>query len=143
MQLCQQGLEHVPTREIRATVVLRKQRGCTDEQIAESLGMSPNTLAKYYDVELKSAREVFTDKVFGKLAGLIEGDNAAVAFNAQKFYLTHQAGWKSADKMAEVDALKENTEALKKKAATDELVAELRGHLKADAETLAEIPTHE
>lgn len=138
-----QGAEHVPNRETRALVAIRKQRGCTDIQIAEYMQLTENTIRKHYDVELRCAREVFTDKVFGRLASLMESENEMVVFNAQKFYLTHQGGWKSADKMAEVDALKENTEALKKKAATDELVAELRGHLRADAETLAEIPLHE
>ena len=121
-----QGLEHEPTRELRALVTLRKQRGCTHEQIAESLDIALSTLMTHYSVELRVAKEAFTDKVFGRLAGLMESENEIVVFNAQKFYLTHQGGWKSADKQIEVDAIKRQTEALERKNKIDERTKELR-----------------
>lgn len=120
------GQEHEPTHETRALVTLRKRRGCTDAQVAEYMGLSENTLRKHYHLELRIAKEDFTDSVFGRLASLIESNNEMVAFNAQKFYLTHQAGWKSADKQIEVDALKENTAALERKRLLDEKTEELR-----------------
>jgi hypothetical protein len=121
-----QGKKHIPTRQLRSLVTLRKQRGCSNEQIADYLNITLVTLLKHYDVELRTAREEFTDKVFGRLASLIDGPNEMVSFNAQKFYLTHQAGWKSADKQAEVDAVKEQTAALERKRLIDERTAELR-----------------
>ena len=138
-----QGAEHKPTRETRALVTTRKQRGCTDIQIAEYMQLSENTLRKHYDVELRVAKEVFTDHVFGRLASLIESDNEMVVFNAQKFYLTHQGGWKPAEKQAEIDANKELAAAISAKAEADTLTAQLRGHLSNDATVLAETKTDE
>ena len=132
MQLGQQGLEHVPTRETRAMVVIRKQRGCTTEQIAASLGMSLNTLMKHYEIELRDAKDAFTDKVFGKLAGLMECENESVAFNAQKFYLTHQAKWSSGDKDKEVDGAAAAAKAAREASELDALTGELKGHLHRD-----------
>ena len=133
-----QGLEHTPTRELRALVTLRKQRGCTHEQIAESLDIAVTTLMTHYSIELRVAKEVFTDKVFGRLASLMESDNEMVVFNAQKFYLTHQGGWKSADKQIEVDANKELAAAMSSKAEADKLTTQLRGHLSNDTVVVAE-----
>lgn len=128
-----QGKKHIPSRELRSLVTLRKQRGCSNEQIAEYLNITLITLLKHYDVELRTAREEFTDKVFGRLASLIDGTNEMVSFNAQKFYLTHQAGWKSADKQIEVDAMKEQTAALERKRLIDERMAELSANKGADS----------
>ena len=128
MQLGQQGLEHVPTRETRAIVSIRKQRGLTNGQVAESLGICENTLLKHYDIEVRTAKNVFTDKVFGKLAEKIEeGSEKSI-----HFYMTHQAKWVSGDKEKEVDALKENTAALERKRLIDEKVAELRADQDGD-----------
>lgn len=122
MQLGQQGLEHVPDRHTRALVVIRKQRGLTNLQIAQSMGLCENTLFKHYEIELRDAKDAFTDKVFGKLASKIEeGSEKSI-----HFYLTHQAKWVSGDKEKEVDALKENAAALERKQLLDEKTAELR-----------------
>ena len=121
MQLVQQGLEHVPSRETRAMVVIRKQRGLSNTQIAQSMGMCENTLLKHYEIELRDARDAFTDKVFGKLAERIEeGSEKSI-----HFYLTHQAKWVSGDKEKEVDALKQQTEAMERKRLIDERLEEL------------------
>ncbi len=121
MQLGQQGLEHVPTRETRAMVVIRKQRGLTDIQISQSMGLCENTMRKHYEIELRDARDAFTDNVFGKLAQKIEeGSEKSI-----HFYLTHQAKWVSGDKEKEVDAIKQQTEAIERKKILDEKTQEL------------------
>lgn len=134
-----QGLEHEPTETTRAYVSSKRALGFTHEQIAENLEISDVTLTKYYGLELRTGKSTFLEDVLGAFKTRVaEGSDMLI-----KLALTHQGGWRSADKMAEVDALKENTEALKKKQATDELVAELRDHLKADADVLAETATDE
>lgn len=124
-----QGLEHEPTPTTRAYVVSKRTQGHTHEQIADYLDISDVTLTKYYGTELRVGKSAFLDDVLTAFHNrLKDGSDMLI-----KLALTHQGGWRSADKIAEVDALKENTAALKKKAATDELTAELRDHLKADA----------
>jgi len=117
-----QGLEHTPTHDTRLLVASRKARGCTDTEIAEYFEINEATLAKHYAHELKTGKSLFVDEVFGSMRQKIaEGSERLMMF-----YMTHQAGWRSADKQIEVDALKENTAALERKQLLDEKTAELR-----------------
>ena len=117
-----QGLEHKPNKETVALVCSYSAGGATQEEIAAVLQISDDTLRKHYAVELKTAKIVYTQKVVGKLREKIEEGSEKSIF----FYLTHEGGWKSADKQIEVNALKENTAALERKRLLDEKTEELR-----------------
>lgn len=98
-----QGVEHIPTQELRALVSSKKARGCTNEEIAEAIDLSADALTTHYEIELRTGKSVFGDKVFSKMAQLIdEGSERLVMF-----YCTHQLKWTSGDKEKEVDAQKE------------------------------------
>jgi hypothetical protein len=97
------GLEHVPTQETRAMVAGRKAQGRTHEEIADYFEISVDTLTKHYAVELRTAKPLFMDRVHAALEKrLSEGSDKLITL-----CLTHQCGWRSADKMAEIDAQKE------------------------------------
>jgi len=119
------GSAHKPTDTTRALVSARKAQGYTDEAIADFLNISADTLVKHYSTEINTARPVFLDEVHEAMQKRIaEGSDKMIIFA-----LTHKAnpnGWRSVDKMAEVDALKEQTAALERKAEIDARVAELR-----------------
>jgi len=117
-----QGFEHIPNSETKALVAARKARGCTDVQIAASLDISFETLTKHYPLELRTGKDVFADKVFGKLAEKIfEGSEKSI-----HFYLTHQMKWSSGDKDKEIDALAEQAKALQYKDEVEAAKAAIR-----------------
>lgn len=118
------GSEHKPTADTRALVAGRKAQGHRNEDIADFFNISTETLAKHYPHEIKNGRVIFMDEVHQALKKRIaEGSDRLITL-----CLTHVSnpnGWRSADKMLEVDALKENTAALERKRMIDERVAEL------------------
>lgn len=134
-----QGLEHEPTAKTRAFVASKRTQGHTHEQIAEYLDISDVTLTKHYSVELRTGKAAFLDDVLTAFQNrLKEGSDMLI-----KLALTHQGGWRSADKVLEVDANKEMAAAISAKAEADTLTAQLRGHLSSDAALVAETKTDE
>jgi hypothetical protein len=120
-------------------VVIRKQRGVNNSDIAYSLGLCENTLLKHYSVELSTARDSFSDEVFGKFAEKIrEGSEKSI-----HFYLTHQLKWSSGDKDREIEGSKEVAAAMAQKAEADALTATLKGHIYKDTAIQSEIVADE
>lgn len=117
-----QGLEHTPTKQTRSLVSAYIAGGATQDQIALVLQITDDTLRKHYEIELKTAKIVYTQKVVGKLDEHIENGSERAVF----FYLTHQAKWSSGDKDKESDVLKEQAEALNRKSELDKRTEELR-----------------
>lgn len=132
------GEQHVPTDELKSLVSSYKASGATDEIIAQILRIDQETLVKYYTLELTIAKDVMTQRVYGKLAEKIEAGSEPAIF----FYLARRGGWKSADKQLEVDAAKEIAAA---QLAADQdsklnaLSTDLRGHLRRDESVVAEL----
>lgn len=120
-----QGSAHKPNNATRALVASRKAQGYTNEEIAKQMCLSSDTLVKYYPEEIATARLALQDEIFEAFRRRVrEGSDKMLTLA-----LTHTMnpnGWRSVDKMAEVDALKEQTAALERKAEIDARVAELR-----------------
>lgn len=118
-----QGCEHIPSQTTRSLVSSYKTSGATHEQIAAILEISTETLAKHYELELSTARTVYTQKVFGKLAEKIEEGSEPSIF----FYLARIGGWKSADKELEAETQRQiAAEAQATNEKLNEYTAELR-----------------
>lgn len=81
--------KHEPTSETKAIVKALTAFGRTQDDIAKYLGISDETLAKYYRYEMDSAKTGAVFEVGKRLMDKIEeGD-----FNAIKFYLCTQGRW--------------------------------------------------
>jgi len=82
----------IPTEEQRQKVKLYAAVGTPHEAIARKIGIrSPKTLRKYYRQELDEAAIDANANVGGALYNKAMGGDT----NAQKFWLSCRAGWKS------------------------------------------------
>ena len=83
------SLPHEPTEELRDQVEAMSACGIPQEDIGLVIGVSKNTLRKYYEPELTTARAKANAAVAGKLYGkCMAGDNVAMLF-----WLKTRAGW--------------------------------------------------
>ena len=88
---------HVPTSQNRNDVKLMVARGCTSVQMASHIGISKDTLHKYYQTELDTGRVSWHNLIFSALALKIkEGDTSAIIFAcktqlgfSEKYYFEH------------------------------------------------------
>ncbi len=83
---------HKPTKETRETVKLYCIAGFGHKRIAERLGISSNTLAKYYPKELKDAKDDTTKLAITTLNKAMRNGSVAAA----KFWLNCKAGFVAA-----------------------------------------------
>jgi len=96
-----QGLEHEPSVATRAKVKALASFGHPAKGIAEYLDIGIDCLRKHYREELTQALADTTQWVVGKLHERInDGDTAAM-----RLFLMTRGGFKSADKIAEIEAL--------------------------------------
>jgi len=81
---------HEPTEALRKTVALHATVGSRQETIAEVLGISVDTLQRYYRSELDTSREKANAQVGGALYNkAIGGDTTAMIF-----WLKTRARWR-------------------------------------------------
>lgn len=80
---------HEPTEKDRELVRLWAADGRPIDDIAEGIGISPNTLVKHYREELDEAEDLLIAKVKGFLFKNCEEGNVT----AQIFFLKVRAGW--------------------------------------------------
>jgi DNA-binding transcriptional MocR family regulator len=86
--------EHIVTGKTRAKVESLSTFGITHEQIASYLGISHDTLTKYYRKELSAGLIEANERVAKSLyKKATEQDD----FQAQKFWLQTRARWKTAE----------------------------------------------
>lgn len=84
------GVRHTPTQETIETVEGMAAVGITQEQIAEYLGISVDTLYKYYKEQLRRAGIEANTSVAQSLYSQATSGNVT----AQIFWLKTRAGWK-------------------------------------------------
>lgn len=97
-------LPHVPTEKSRAEVAALNSFGNTHEQIALYLGISADTLVKYYRYELDTA----VIKANAMVArGLFNKATQQDDLQAQIFWLKTRGRWRTVDKEEEHDGHKE------------------------------------
>lgn len=70
-----------------------KALGATNEQIARSLQISKETLAKHFKHELKTELSDISNGIATNLANIARGEGSA-AVSAAKYWLGSQAGWR-------------------------------------------------
>lgn len=80
---------HAPTAETRAKVNALASVGTPQEQIALVIGVTKNTLLKYYRKELDTAMVLASAKVAQSLFQQATGGNTSAAI----FWLKCRAGW--------------------------------------------------
>ena len=81
---------HQPTDQTRKMVERGKMVGLNNEEIAAVLGISSDTLVKYYGIEIDQSKSKVVMQIGGKLIQkAINGDNTCMIF-----YLKTQAGWR-------------------------------------------------
>ena len=85
---------HKPTTETKTLAKTLSAVGITHEDIASKLGISADTLAKYYGQELKDGR---IDANASVAKGLFEQARSGNTV-AQMFWLKTRAGWKETDR---------------------------------------------
>ena len=91
--------EHVPTDRDRNYVRIMHSGGKTQAQICEVIGISPNTLAKHYPDELRTAKHTADAAVIMTLHNLATGGPGPDAWkkanvSAAIFWAKTRMGWK-------------------------------------------------
>lgn len=77
--------QHLATERNKALVLDRYAHGIPQEAIAAELGISPNTLAKYYEHELKTARTANTQTIVSNVIKMaVEGDKDMIKLYLEK-----------------------------------------------------------
>lgn len=77
--------------------------GITQDQICSILGISRNTLTKYYEDELKVGKAQANSKVAENLFRIATGSNHG-SVTAAIFWLKCQAGWKDTNTLEVINA---------------------------------------
>jgi DNA-binding XRE family transcriptional regulator len=93
---------HKPTDESRRQVETLVGMGMTREQIGRFVGVSENTLRKYYESQLGTGDVKANAKVAQALFRKATGDGPS-SVTAAIFWLKARAGWKEADRL-EIDS---------------------------------------
>ena len=81
---------HEPTEETRQIVVAWASGGQTHEEICEEIGISLNTLYKYYRAELDESEPVLNEKVKGTLYKMATSGECP---SATIFWCKVRLGW--------------------------------------------------
>lgn len=82
--------KHEATDQNKSLVTQMCAAGISHEQIAAVMQISADTLTKYYDQELSTAKSKVIAKVAGTLVNkALKGDNTCMIF-----YLKTQGGWR-------------------------------------------------
>lgn len=90
---------HVPTDRIRAQVEVLAAVGTPQEVMAETLGISVDTLVKYYEPELKNGLAKANAKVAANLFRMATGQGRE-ALGAACFWMKTRAGWRETNVVA-------------------------------------------
>jgi hypothetical protein len=101
---------HEPTDKDRKQVTLMAGIGLTHDQIAKIVGVSDETLRKYYGEELETAASKMNAQVAQNLFS-IATSKAPGSVAAACFWMKTRAGWKETIK-ADVEVRHESTENL-------------------------------
>lgn len=123
---------HKPTEEIRQRVKSEIAMGVTQETVAAGIGISVDTLSKYYREELDTATERACATVAGYLFKTATGKNekatASDAVRAAIFWQKTRAKWTETDTINNVHQNPDGSELGSKQAsAIDELSSILDG----------------
>lgn len=97
-------MTHVPTQENRRLVESFKAFGVTNEQLCEYLGISENTLRKYYATEMAQAEVKANVRVAQNLYQTAMRGNVS----AMIFWLKTRAGWRETDRLEIVQSVDVN-----------------------------------
>lgn len=93
---------HKPTQKSRDNVSLLLGCGMTQGNVASVLGISVNTLKKYYAEELLLGKSKMQQMAFGKMyQGIKAGDKTLLIF-----YLKTQCGWRETYEVGASETLK-------------------------------------
>lgn len=85
---------HIPTDETRIIVHRAAGLGLTQDQIAHLIGVHPNTLAKRYKVELKTAEAFLNFNVAQNLYSIATNPGHKGAVAAAIFWMKTRGGWR-------------------------------------------------
>jgi len=88
---------HEPTEKDRKQVTLMAGIGLTHDQIAKVVGVSDETLRKYYDKELETAAAMMNAQVAQNLFS-IATSKASGCVPAAIFWMKTRAGWREVDR---------------------------------------------
>jgi len=90
-----QGKKYTPSDKDQQLVTQMAAVGITQEQIAAVIGITHETLNKYYQEELLTAKSKVIAKVAGTLVNkALKGDNTCMIF-----YLKTQGGWRETNNL--------------------------------------------
>lgn len=88
---------HVPTDKDRRVVEMMTAGGITQEGIARAIGISVDTLVKYYREELDTALDKANAQVAGSLFKKAISDNHPGGVTAAIFWMKTRGRWKEAN----------------------------------------------
>lgn len=84
---------HQPTAQLRALVSVCKASGYTDEQVAETVGISVNTLKAHYRDELANGALKINAKIAANLAVIASSPTHPRAVTAAIYWTKARMGW--------------------------------------------------
>ena len=85
---------HVPTDEDRELVKRLVAFGNRNEDIADIIGISHDTLTRYYSFEIKVGRAEITSRIANKVTTRALSDDHKDAQRAAEYWLSRRGGWK-------------------------------------------------
>lgn len=86
--------EHEPTAASYGMVAVAKSRGWNQQDIADALGISPNTLTKHYRLQLEKGREAADCQVEAAIVRAAVSDDVTTAsVKAMTLYANGRLGW--------------------------------------------------
>jgi hypothetical protein len=91
---------HEPTDAQRLTVVGGILNGYSQEQLAKVMGISVETLVKYYKAELDGGIESIVSEAAGSMVSLMRGEDPVEKFKAARYLLNTKGRWRTADSLA-------------------------------------------
>ena len=89
---------HVPSDASRNLVILAVAKGCTQEQIARLVGISENTLTKYYRAELDDGGEKLLITIAATLASIAQDKNHPKCAQVGMYIMDKTGGFGGKDK---------------------------------------------
>ena len=88
---------HEPTEKDRKQVTLMAGIGLTHDQIAKVIGVSDETLRKYYEKELETAAAMMNAQVAQNLFSIATGKGAGAVASAI-FWMKTRGGWREVER---------------------------------------------
>jgi hypothetical protein len=89
---------HEPTEKDRKQVSVMAGIGLTHDQIADVMGISDETLRKYYSKELKISASVMTAQVANNLYSIATSKGQG-SVSAAIFWMKTRGGWREKDRI--------------------------------------------